>query len=346
MIMQLDVLSSFKESVKRGVDGRYKVNVPWIPGSSLSSTKEQPSRGRLIRVEKKLSQNPKLREEYGKIMREQLEEGIVEVAPKTPTRDRTFYMPHKPVVRESASTTKVRMVFDTSAKPHLLANIINECMYTGLPLQPLLWDILIRVRMYTHLVLADIQKAFLQIGVREEDRDVFQFLVNKNGKEQHLRFIRVPFGGEASPFLLGATLNYHYDQQGEEFQETVQALKENTYVDNLLKTGEGEQELKKFKIEATSILESARFPVHKWESDVETLESEDSTNPSKILGITWDKRDDTLEVQVPEPSDNQLLTKRGILSHLATIYDPLGMISPTTVKGKQIYRDPCNESKG
>ena len=52
-----------------------------------------------------------------------------------------------------------------------------------------------------------------------------------------------------------------YDQQGEEFQETIQALKENTYVDNLMKTGEEEQELKKFKIEATSILASARFPV-------------------------------------------------------------------------------------
>ena len=117
--------------------------------------------------------------------------------------------------------------------------------------------------MSTHLVLADIQKAFLQIGVREEERDVLRFLFNINGKEQHLRFIRVPFGGEASPFLLGATLNYHYDQQGEDFQETVQTLKENTHVDNVMKTGKEEQELKKFKIEATSILESARFPVHK-----------------------------------------------------------------------------------
>ena len=55
MIMQSNVLSSFKESVKRGVDGRYEVNVPWIPGSSLSSMNEQPSRRRLIRVEKKLN---------------------------------------------------------------------------------------------------------------------------------------------------------------------------------------------------------------------------------------------------------------------------------------------------
>ena len=83
----------------------------------------------------------------------------------------------------------------------------------------------------------------MQIGVREEDRDVFRFLFNINGQEQHLRFTRVPFGGESSPFLLGATLNYHYDQQGEESQETVRALRNNTYVDNLMQTGKEVEEL-------------------------------------------------------------------------------------------------------
>ena len=53
-----------------------------------------------------------------------------------------------------------------------------------------------------------------------------------------------------------------------------------------------------------------------------------------------------VEVLVPEPPDNQPLTKKGILSHLASIYDPLGIILPTTVKGKQVYRDTCDETKG
>ena len=87
---QSDVYSSFKESITRGVDGRYEVSVPWIPGSSLSSTNEQPSRRCLIRIERKLSKGPKLREECEEIVREQLEEGIVEVAPETSTGDRTF----------------------------------------------------------------------------------------------------------------------------------------------------------------------------------------------------------------------------------------------------------------
>ena len=238
------------------------------------------------------------------------------------------------------------MIFDTSADPHSLANSVNKCMYTGPSLQHLRWDILIKARMPTHLVLADIQTTFLQIGVREEDWDAFRFLFNINGKKQHLRLTRVPFGGESGPFLLCTTLNYHHDQQGEESQETVQAVRQNTYGDNWMQIGEEMEKLEKFKREATIILESAKFPVHKWESDVEYLESEDSTNPRKILGTVWDKRDGMLEIHVPTPPKNQPLTKREILSHLASIYDTLGMTSPTIVKGKQIYRGACDETKG
>ena len=63
-------------------------------------------------------------------------------------------------------------------------------------------------------------------------------------------------------------------------------------------------------------------------------------NPGKILGHAWDKMRDTLKVQVRE-NDVSQLTKRAILSRLGRIYDPLGVISPTTVEGKRIYRDTC-----
>ena len=119
------------------------------------------------------------------------------------------------------------MVFDASAKPHPLANSVNECMHTGPPLQPLLWNIMIRARMSTDILLADLQKAFLQIAIKNEDRDAFRFLFNVNGKEEHLRFTRVPFGAEASPFMLGATLQCHFNEQPPELQGTVQTLKEH-----------------------------------------------------------------------------------------------------------------------
>ena len=133
----------------------------------------------------------------------------------------------------------VRMVFDASAKPHYLAISINDCMHNGPSLKPLLWDILLRVR--------------------------------------------VPFGAESSPFILGATLCYHYDQHEEEFKDTTETLRENTYIDSLINTGHRLEELKQFKKEATEILEKARFPVHKLESNLPELQSDDMANPGKIL---------------------------------------------------------------
>ena len=59
--------------------------------------------------------------------------------------------------------------------------------------------------MCPYLLIGDIEKAFLQIGLSEEDRDAFRFLFNLNGKEEHFRFSRIPFGAKASPFMLGAT---------------------------------------------------------------------------------------------------------------------------------------------
>ena len=114
------------------------------------------------------------------------------------------------------------MVFDASAKSHPLANSINECMHTGPPLQPQSWDILIRARMSSNLLIADIRKAFHHIGLKEQDRDAFRFLFDINGQVENLQFTRISFGAEASPFILGATLNYHYDQQPSEFSDTVQ----------------------------------------------------------------------------------------------------------------------------
>ena len=94
-----------------------------------------------------LRQKQQVKAEYTHIIEEQLEEGIVERIPSKPRGKRVFYLPHKAVVRTEAVTTKVRMVFDASAKLHPLAASINECMYTDPSLQRLLWDIMIRSRM-------------------------------------------------------------------------------------------------------------------------------------------------------------------------------------------------------
>ena len=169
------------------------------------------------------------------------------------------------IARKEAVTMKVRMEFEASAKPHPLAASINKCMYTGPSLQPLFWDTMIRSRMSETLLLGGIKNAFQQIGIKEEHSDAFRFVFTLHRKEEHLQFARVPFGAEAGPFILGATLRYHIDQRPEEFVETVEELRTNTYADNLMKTGGEVEETKKFKEETTHILEGAKFKEHKWE---------------------------------------------------------------------------------
>ena len=203
---QDEVLLEITENITRKADSRYEVNIPWIEVSKLRETNLEQSRRRLRNVEKRLNRDDELSKGYEEIVEEQLDTGIVEFPPEEPTGKRIFYMPHKPVIRQSATTTKIRMVFDASAKPQPLESSVNECMHTGPPLLPHLWDIMIRTRMCTNFLLAGIQKAFHQIGIKKEDRDAFRFLFNINGKDEHLRFTRVPFGAEASPFILGATL--------------------------------------------------------------------------------------------------------------------------------------------
>ena len=86
------------------------------------------------------------------------------------------------------------MVFDCSARPSPTSNNINECMYTGPALQPNLWDIVVRARMALNILTGDLQKAFLQIGLKTCDREAYRFLFNINGREEHFCFSRLPFG--------------------------------------------------------------------------------------------------------------------------------------------------------
>ena len=136
-----------------------------MPGAKLTKTNELQSRRKLQNQERKLENKESLKQEYAKIVEDQLKDEIIEKVPETATGNRIYCMPHKPFVRDSAMTTKVRMVFDASARPDSSSNSIDDCMCKGLAIQPHLWDILIRARMSPYILIGDVQKAFLQIEI-------------------------------------------------------------------------------------------------------------------------------------------------------------------------------------
>ena len=106
-----------------------------------------------------------------KIVHNQLKDGIVVRVTERSASKCVFYMPHKLVVKENASTTKVRMVFDASARPHASANSINKCINSWSPASTLITGHISQSENVDPHTAGDLQKAFLQVGLREEDRD-------------------------------------------------------------------------------------------------------------------------------------------------------------------------------
>ena len=85
-------------------------------------------------------------------MQEQVAAGIMEPVPPHQTGEVVHYIPHQAVIREQAETTKMKIVYDCSSRADTQTPSLNDCLETGPPLQPLLFDILLRNRMRKHCV--------------------------------------------------------------------------------------------------------------------------------------------------------------------------------------------------
>ena len=204
----------------------------------LENNKET-SLGRLSTLLKRLKKAPEQFEEYDRKIRTQLEEGIVEIAPEVPT-GKECYIPHKAVVREEAESTKLCVVYDCSSSPNSSSPSLNECLEPGPSLYNMLRDILVRNRMLPVALTGDMKEAFLQIRIREQERDALRFHWIEDRETMAkvvLRFTRPLFGLIQSLFILGAVVDAHLEASREKFPETVAEVKDNIYVDDIVDGG-------------------------------------------------------------------------------------------------------------
>ena len=186
--------------------------------------------------------------------------------------DGGHYLPHRPVVKEGG-TTRVRPVFDASAKEHGQPSL-NQCVEKGTNLIEIIPALLLRFRLHRIGIITDIWKAFLQISLSQEDRDFLRFLwVTAEGALKIFRHTRVAFDVTSSPFPLGAVIDFHlkYSEGSEETIEytisTIEKLRKSFYVDSYVTSVENDKELRLFAKEA-----------------------------SLVLSLTWDRKVDILAV--------------------------------------------------
>ena len=253
---------------------RYEVNLPW--------KEERPtdhynlSYNRLKSLQRRLIKEPELLREYDQIIKDQLQEGIIEkvVEPGTDHlyNEGVHYMPHHGVVRKDKQTTKLRIVYDGSATPGNGELSINDCLQPGPNFIPKLFDILVKFRCYPVALTADIEKAFLTICVNEADRDMLRFLwfeepPSLNSEITHFRFTRLVFGLRPSPAILGSTIVHHLDSYKDVHPELVKQIEDSLYVDDLV-TG-AEDDAKAFDVYQTSkkVMAAGSFNLRKWHSN-------------------------------------------------------------------------------
>ena len=207
-------------------------------------------------------------------------------------------------------------------------------------------------------MVADIRKAFQMIEVDEKDRDCLRFFWWKDLDKRILqvyRHKRVVFGVNCSPFLLAAVIELHLKSVTEQQEAVAQKLLMSFYVDNCATSVSTDSECQQFKQEATEIMAEAGMDSRNWESSylpdqltANEVVSDDSkvrgntktteVTSTRVLGLIWNKVDDTLSCEIPKLPVSDQVTKRDVLSYVSKIFDPIGFISPVMVQPKLILQ--------
>ena len=204
------------------VQGHYQVGLPWKIDTADVHNHFNLSFNHLKLLQSHLLKRPELLKEYDRVIKEQLANRIIELVDHSTTTPATFhnckslvhYLPHHAVVRQDRETTKIRVVYDGSARDKNESHSLNDCLLTGPNYVPMLFDILLHFRTYPVALTGDIERAFLMIRIAEEYRDALQFLwlqdpFDPRSNVQHFSFTRLVFGFRLSPAILGSVVTHH-----------------------------------------------------------------------------------------------------------------------------------------
>ena len=283
-----------------------------------------------------------MRIRYNEVIKEQYNKGIIEKVSIVEVPKVSHYIPHQVVLTPGKATTKLRVVYDASAKAKSNAQSLNDCLYRGVVILEDLCGLLMRFRLHEIALVADIEKAFLQVSLSPLDRDVTRFLWLKDptrppDKEnlECYRFCRVPFGIISSPFLLGATIQHHLSKHP---SDDAKLILNNLYVDNVITGVKTPEESLPFFSEAKKLFNGAAMNLRDWASNdrnfINTIPECDRAGRKqmKVLGMLWDQEEDTL--QFPKITLTSVTTKRQVMQAVSTVFDPLGLVSPTMLISK------------
>lgn len=348
--------SIFRAESVRLPSGRFSVPLPFrapVSDDVFAGSRDVAVR-RFESLERKLSGDHKLRQLYIDFMREYTSLGHMSVA----TMPGVYYIPHHAVYRPDDGDKKLRVVFDASATG-FRGPSLNSNLLPGPKLQNDIVDILTRFRVYRHGFTADVVKMYRQILVLPEYRK-YQYILWRDSPHDKLQdyvLHTVTYGVNCAPFLALRVLRSIASDDCGDCDSVRHALEHQTYVDDICVGADSVEQALELQSNLIAILKRSGLELKKWATntppilDVIPADSRGSgplpfdsidVCSTKVLGIEWhpDTDDFCCALRLdPTP----VYTKRGVLSLIARIFDPLGLFAPATFLAKTIMQRTWHE---
>ncbi|KRY54896.1 hypothetical protein T03_8692 [Trichinella britovi] len=201
---------------------RYTVGLLWKPGEIRLSNNRSLAEQRLQAIERSIMKDPAKQLAYSTGIEEYIRDGWAEeVTSQHEQNGKTWYLPHHAVYKTVNGELKCRIVFDGSA---IYGGVsLNQCLETGPNLQTDLVGVLLRLRQYQIAVQANIEKMYLQVALRVEDRDAC-VSCGATAYRTPVRvycLTRVCFGLACSPYLAMNVIKAHAEQNPEECDDII-----------------------------------------------------------------------------------------------------------------------------
>ncbi|XP_036347063.1 uncharacterized protein LOC118756404, partial [Rhagoletis pomonella] len=339
----------FNSTHQRMPDGRFVVELPLKPNTVLGESRNFAIRN-LLCIERRLASNSDLRLRYDEFMRELIDMGHMEEVFETTSE--VYYMPHHPVIKESSVTTKLRVVFNASAKT-TTGNSLNDALFVGPQLQQDLYSILLRFRTHRYAVTADVAKMYRQVCVSSKHVDLQRIVWRPDPSSpiRDYRMLRVTYGVAAASHLAVKALQQTAKCTTNGCKKAVDAILNDFYMDDLLTGASCKSQLRLLQQNVSEILQEGGFELRKWASNCAELKEIISKSSQTIshyivdgkdvhaLGLIWNIEGDyfTFAVDLKEPP--AILTKRAFLSDASILFDPLGLLAPVTICSKMWFQD-------
>lgn len=341
----------FVNNFARLDSGRFCVRVPLKQPETILGDSFERAKRCFLSLERRLQNNTELKKSYCDFMSEYELLGHMTECQLFPQQF-AYFIPHHGVMRESSSTTKLRVVFNASS-PTTSGYSLNNIQMVGPTIQDDLLSILIRFRQHKFILSADVEKMYRQTLVHPNDRHLQQIIWRSDPSDdlKVYQLNTVTYGTASAPFLAVRCLK----QVGLDCNDSkiAQIIISDFYVDDLLTGVDSIEEGIQVRRGVTDALNSACMPLRKWKSNSPSLISDDYNKSSdiqssvdlnvgcneqyKTLGLGWRPQSDELHfsIDVNLPHD---ITKRTMLSLISQVFDPLGLLSPIVISFKIILQ--------